>query len=128
MSDDEFHRVTEIERIANGKPTHFDMDGAFRARMHAAIAAGLESAPTSVITIPGTKKPQIRVGLNREIPSAVRPAVIPEWGELPGPLVASRNCKRISLCDLRYCAFPRFIALIFRAPSSWAVLSVPPIT
>jgi len=33
MSDDEFHRVTEIERIANGKPTHFDMDEAFRARM-----------------------------------------------------------------------------------------------
>jgi hypothetical protein len=58
MSDDEFHRVTEIERIANGKPTHFDMDEAFRARMHAAIAAGLESAPTSVITIPGTKNPK----------------------------------------------------------------------
>ena len=57
MSDDEFHRVTEIERIANGKPTHFDMDEAFRARMHAA-AAGLESAPTSVITIPGTKNPK----------------------------------------------------------------------
>ena len=55
MSDDEVHRVTEIERIANGKPTHFDMDEAFRARMHAAIATGLESAPTSVITIPGTK-------------------------------------------------------------------------
>ena len=58
MSDDEFHRVTEIERIANGKPTHFDMDEAFGARMHAAIAAGLESAPTSVITIPGTKNPK----------------------------------------------------------------------
>jgi hypothetical protein len=58
MSDDEFHRVTEIERIANGKPTHFDMDEAFRARMHAAIATGLESAPTSVITIPGTKNPK----------------------------------------------------------------------
>jgi len=70
MSDDEFHRVTEIERIANGKPTHFDMDEAFRARMHAAIAAGLESAPTSVITIPGDQKPQIRVGPDREIPSA----------------------------------------------------------
>ena len=68
MSDDEFHRVTEIERIANGKPTHFDMDEAFRARMHAAIAAGLESAPTSV-TIPGDQKPQIRVGPDREIPS-----------------------------------------------------------
>ena len=58
MSDDEFHRVTEIERIANGKPTHFDMDEAFRARMHAAIAAGLESAPTSVITMTGTKSPK----------------------------------------------------------------------
>ena len=58
MSDDEFHRVTEIEPIANGKPTHFDMDEAFRARMHAAIAAALESAPTSVITIPGTKNPK----------------------------------------------------------------------
>jgi hypothetical protein len=47
MSDDEFHRVTEIERVASGKPTHFAMDEAFSARMHAAIAAGLESAPTS---------------------------------------------------------------------------------
>jgi hypothetical protein len=58
MSDDEFYRVTEIERIANGKPTHFDMDEAFRARMRAAIAAGLESAPISVITLPGTKNPK----------------------------------------------------------------------
>jgi len=58
MSDDEFHRVTEIERIANGKPTHFDMDEAFRARMHAAIAIGLESAPIGVITTPGTQKPR----------------------------------------------------------------------
>jgi hypothetical protein len=29
------------------------MDTAFCARMHAAIAAGLESAPTAVITTPG---------------------------------------------------------------------------
>jgi hypothetical protein len=58
MSDDEIQHLTEIERIANGKPTHFDMDGAFRARMHAAIAAGLESAPTSVIATPGTKNPK----------------------------------------------------------------------
>jgi hypothetical protein len=58
MSYDEFHRVTEIERIANGKPTHFDMDEAFCARMHAAIAAGLENAPTSVISTPGTKSPK----------------------------------------------------------------------
>jgi hypothetical protein len=53
--DDEIQRLTEIERIANGKPSYFDMDAAFCARMHAAIAAGLESAPTSVITTPGTK-------------------------------------------------------------------------
>jgi len=58
MSDDEFHRVTEIERIANGKPTHSKMDEAFRARMHRAIAAGLESAPTGVIITPGTKSPK----------------------------------------------------------------------
>jgi len=58
MSDDEFHRVTEIERIANGKPTHFDMDEAFRARMHAAIATGLERAPIGVVTLPGTQNPK----------------------------------------------------------------------
>ena len=58
MSDDEFHRVTEIERVASGKPTHFAMDEAFSARMHAAIAAGLESAPTSVIATPGTRNPK----------------------------------------------------------------------
>jgi hypothetical protein len=33
------------------------MDAAFCGRMQAAIAAGLESAPTSVITTPGTKNP-----------------------------------------------------------------------
>ena len=56
--DDEIQRITEIERITNGRPTHFEMDQAFRARMHAAIAAGLENAPTSVITTPGTKSPR----------------------------------------------------------------------
>ena len=46
MSDDgEIERLTEIERITNGKPSYFDMDVAFCARIHAAIAAGLESAP-----------------------------------------------------------------------------------
>jgi len=34
------------------------MDEAFCARMRAAMAAGLESAPTSVITMPGTKSPK----------------------------------------------------------------------
>ena len=37
--------------------THLDMDDAFCARMRAAIAAGLESAPIGIITTPGTKNP-----------------------------------------------------------------------
>jgi hypothetical protein len=39
------------------------MDAAFCARMNAAIAAGLESAPTSVTTTPGTKNPKYVSGL-----------------------------------------------------------------
>ena len=59
MSDDgEIQRLTEIERVANGKPSHFQMDAAFCARMYAAIAAGLESAPTGIITTPGTRNPK----------------------------------------------------------------------
>jgi hypothetical protein len=50
--DDEFRRVAEIERGANGKLSYLQMDAAFCARMHAAITAGLESAPTGVITSP----------------------------------------------------------------------------
>jgi hypothetical protein len=61
--DDEIQRLTEIERITNGKPSYFDMDAAFCARMHAAITAGLESAPTSVTTTPGTKNPKYVSGL-----------------------------------------------------------------
>jgi hypothetical protein len=57
MSYDEIQRLTEIERIARGKSSHFDMDAAFCARMHAAITAGLESAPTGVVTTPGTENP-----------------------------------------------------------------------
>jgi hypothetical protein len=34
------------------------MDDAFCARMRAAIAAGLESAPIGIITTPGTKNPK----------------------------------------------------------------------
>ena len=37
--------------------SHSDMDAAFRARMRIAIAAGLESAPIGVVTMPGTKNP-----------------------------------------------------------------------
>jgi hypothetical protein len=58
MSDyDEFSRA-EIERATSGKPSHLNMDAAFCARMHVAITAGLESAPTGVITKPGTQNPR----------------------------------------------------------------------
>jgi hypothetical protein len=60
----EIQRLTEIERAASGKPSHSKMDAAFCARMHAAIAAGLDSAPTSVTTTPGTKNPKVRLGPN----------------------------------------------------------------
>jgi hypothetical protein len=38
--------------------SHFDMDGAFCARMRKAIAAGLECPPIGVVTTPGTRKPK----------------------------------------------------------------------
>jgi hypothetical protein len=38
--------------------SHLEMDEAFCARMRAAIAAGLESAPIDVVTTPGTKNPR----------------------------------------------------------------------
>jgi hypothetical protein len=56
--DDEIQRLTEIERITNGRPTYLDMDEAFCGRLRAAIAAGLENAPSGVITTPGTKNPK----------------------------------------------------------------------
>ena len=56
--DDEIKRITEIERITNGRPSHLDMDVAFCARLHAAIAAGVEKPPTGVVTTPGTKNPR----------------------------------------------------------------------
>jgi hypothetical protein len=58
MSYDEIQRLTEIERITDGKASYLDMGAAFCARMQAAIEAGLECAPTSVTTTPGTKKPR----------------------------------------------------------------------
>ena len=39
--------------------SHMDMDEAFCACMRIAIAAGLENAPTGVITPPGTKNPKL---------------------------------------------------------------------
>jgi hypothetical protein len=56
--DDEMQRLTEIERITNGKPSYLNMDTAVCARMRAVIAAGLESAPIGVVTTPGTKNPK----------------------------------------------------------------------
>jgi len=53
MSDDD-----EIRSYITNGATHFDMDEAFCARMRAAIAAGLESAPIGVVTTPGTKNPK----------------------------------------------------------------------
>ena len=53
-NDDEI----QSQVIEDEKSTHIQMDSAFCARMHAAIAAGLESAPTGVITTPGTKNPK----------------------------------------------------------------------
>jgi hypothetical protein len=44
--------------IENGKPGHFEMDAKFCARLHAAIAKGLESAPIGVVTTPCTKNPK----------------------------------------------------------------------
>ena len=38
--------------------SHLDMDEAFCVRMHAAVAAGLESAAIGVITTPGTRNPK----------------------------------------------------------------------
>jgi len=66
MSDDDEFEHAEIERVADGKPSHFDMDEAFRVRMLAAIIAGLENAPIGVVTTPGTKNP-------RYVPTATEP-------------------------------------------------------
>ena len=63
MSDDDEIEVTEIER---GKPSHVNMNEAFRVRMLKAIAAGLEKAPIGVVTTPGTKNP-------RYVPTEPRP-------------------------------------------------------
>ncbi len=51
MDDDETH-------LHVAYASHLDMDEAFCARMRAAIAAGLESAPVGVITAPATKNPK----------------------------------------------------------------------
>ena len=65
---DEIQQLAEIEREANGKSSHFDMDAAFCARMRTAIKAGLESALIGVVTTPGTKNPTY-------VPTEPRPLV-----------------------------------------------------
>ena len=66
MSDDEDETHLHLTYAS-----HIEMDDAFCARMHWAIAGGLESAPIGVVTTPGTKKP-------KHIPT-----------EKPGPLASS---------------------------------------
>jgi hypothetical protein len=52
--------------------SHYDMDDAFCARMRMAIAAGLENAPTGVITTPGTKSPKYVRTEHRPFASSLR--------------------------------------------------------
>ena len=42
--------MSDANEIDYDRRTHLAMDKAFRARMHAAIEAGLESAPIGVVT------------------------------------------------------------------------------
>jgi hypothetical protein len=70
--DEEIQRLTEIERITNGKSSYLDMDEAFCARMRMAIAAGLETAPIGVVTAPGTKKPKYFPAEPSPLPSSQR--------------------------------------------------------
>jgi hypothetical protein len=57
-----------ITSLTNGGPGYLEMNEAFCARMRAAIAAGLESAPIGVVTTPGTKNPKY-------VPAGPRPPV-----------------------------------------------------
>jgi hypothetical protein len=45
------------------------MDDAFCARMRAAIAAGLESAPIGIVTTPGTQSPNSLAGNTPSLPT-----------------------------------------------------------
>jgi len=63
IDDDEIQ-----SHLTNGSPGYFEMNEAFCARMRAAIAAGLESAPIGVVTTPGTKNPKY-------VPTEPRPLV-----------------------------------------------------
>jgi hypothetical protein len=50
--------IREDEVMRSEQFRYFEMDAAFCARMHAAIEAGLESAPIGVVTAPGTQNPK----------------------------------------------------------------------
>ncbi len=70
--DDEIQEIVESERAVYGKPSHFDMDEAFCARMRQAIAAGLESASIGIVTTPGTKNPKYAPAKPLPLPSPQR--------------------------------------------------------
>ena len=69
MSDDQ---EFQSQSLTNGGPSYFNMDDAFCARMHAAIAAGLENAPIGVVTTPGTKNPKYLATEPRPLASSQR--------------------------------------------------------
>jgi hypothetical protein len=56
MIDEDYDKI-QITLTSGGR-SYFEMDDAFCARMHAAIAAGLENVPIGVVTTPGTKNPK----------------------------------------------------------------------
>jgi hypothetical protein len=49
---------TDVSPDFENDKRHFAMNAKFCARMRAAIAHGLESAPIGVVTKPGTKNPK----------------------------------------------------------------------
>src|ERR1051326_8392905 len=83
MSNDD-----EIQsHLTDGDPGHSNMDDAFCARMHAAIAAGLKNGPIGVVTTPGTKTPKY---LATE----------------PRPLVSSQRAARLRRCARLLLLYP----------------------
>ena len=61
------NELDEIQAdVINRQSSEVQSDEAFCARMHAAIEAGLESAPIGIVTTPGTKNP-------RYVPTKPRP-------------------------------------------------------
>jgi len=73
--DDEFRRVAEIERAANGKLSYLQMDAAFCARMHAAITGGVRKRAHWHHHYAWNSEPDIRLGPNCEISSVAQRVV-----------------------------------------------------